>query len=157
MQGEAHDQLNGQSCWVPDDHVPVRSWPLAAVSCAPVDADAIQDRLYPADARSEINAIIRALKSHNWYTLNPAVVKIRILRSEQYPASSWFVLGRNLYQAAYGNSQKALEFMAALEAQLGQFPPETAQHLLAGMLYEIPESVTPNPRQPLGLASAAKC
>jgi hypothetical protein len=101
------------------------------------DADALQDGQYPADAPSEINAIIRALKSHNWYTQNPAVVKVRTLRSEQFPASSWFVLGRNLYQAACGNSQKAIEFLAALEGQLRQFPPETAQHLLAGMLYEI--------------------
>lgn len=101
------------------------------------DADALQDSLYPADAPSEINTIIRALKSHNWYTQNPAVVKIRTLQSEQFPASSWFVLGRNIYQAACGNSQKAMEFMAALEAQLRQFQPEAAQHLLAGVLYEV--------------------
>lgn len=101
------------------------------------DADAMQDSQYPADAPSEINEIIRALKSHNWYTQNPAVVKIRAIRSDQFPDSSWFVLGRNLYQAACGNSQKAMEFMAALETQLRQFPPETAQHLLAGILYEI--------------------
>jgi hypothetical protein len=89
------------------------------------------------DAPLEINAIIRALKSHNWYTQNPAIQSIQKIRQENFPPSSWFVLGRNIYQAACGNSQKAMEFMNGLENQLELFPSETAQHILAGMLFEI--------------------
>ena len=101
------------------------------------DQEALQDREYQADAPSAINEIIRALKSLNWYTQNPAVTRIRTIRHEEFSASSWFVLGRNIYQAACGNSQKAMEFMAALELQLRQLPTENAQHLLAGMLFEV--------------------
>jgi len=99
--------------------------------------EALQDSQYPADAPSEINSIIRDLKSHNWYTQNPAVTKVRTIREEPFTPSAWFVLGRNLYQAACGNSQKAMDFMGNLEAQLRQLPEETAKHLLSGMLYEI--------------------
>jgi len=105
--------------------------------CLQYEQSALRDREYQADAPSEINEVIRALKSLNWYTQNPAVLKIRGLREEVFPASAWFVLGRNIYQAACGNSQKAMDFMAGLESQLRLFPDETAQHLLAGMLFEI--------------------
>lgn len=98
---------------------------------------ALRDREYQADAPSDINEVIRALKSLNWYTQNPAMLKIRSFRHESFSASAWFVLGRNIYQAACGNSQKAMDFVAGLESQLRQFPEETAQHLLAGMLFEI--------------------
>ncbi len=98
---------------------------------------ALRDREYQADAPSSINEIIRDLKSLNWYTQNPAITMIRAIRDEEFPPSSWFVLGRNIYQAACGNSQKAMEFVAGLESQLRQFPPETAKHILAGMLFEI--------------------
>lgn len=101
------------------------------------DQVALHDRDYQADAPSAINEIIRALKSLNWYTQNPAIAKIRSIRQDEFPASSWFVLGRNIYQAACGNSQKAMEFMASLEGQLRQLPTETAQHVLAGMLFEV--------------------
>jgi len=62
---------------------------------------------------------------------------VRTIREEPFTPSAWFVLGRNLYQAACGNSQKAMDFMGNLEAQLRQLPDETAKHLLSGMLYEI--------------------
>ncbi|MBN8448552.1 MAG: peptidase C14 [Candidatus Accumulibacter sp.] len=101
------------------------------------DQAALRDCEYQADAPSDINEIIRALKSMNWYTQNPAITKIRTIRQDEFPPSSWFVLGRNIYQAACGNSQKAMEFMAGLETQLHQLPLETAQHLLAGMLFEV--------------------
>ena len=99
--------------------------------------EALQDNLYPDDAPAEINSIIRDLKSHNWYMQNPAVTKVRSIREEPFTPSDWFVLGRNVYQAACGNSQKAMDFIGNLEVQLRQFPEETAKHLLAGVLYKI--------------------
>lgn len=99
--------------------------------------EALQDSQYPTDDPSEINSIISDLKSLNWYTQNPAVIKISTIREEPFTPSAWFVLGRNLYQAACGNSQKAMNFINNLEAHLRQLPDETAEHLLAGMLYEI--------------------
>lgn len=117
--------------------------PPAVPPTAPVEPslhysmEALQDSQYKADVPSDINAIIHALKSLNWYTQNPAIVKIQTIREEGFTPSSWFVLGRNIYQAACGNSQKAMEFIAAPSSQLAQFPKETAQHLLAGILFEI--------------------
>ncbi|WP_374005502.1 PIN-like domain-containing protein [Delftia lacustris] len=99
--------------------------------------EALQDSHYPADAPSEINSIIRDFRSYNWYKQNPAVIRISTIREEPFTPSAWFVLGRNLYQAACGNSQRAMNFIDNLEAKLRQFPEETAKHLLAGMLYEI--------------------
>lgn len=98
---------------------------------------ALRDREYQVDSPAAIDRIISDLKSLNWYTQNPAITKISTIRQDEFPSSSWFVLGRNIYQAACGNSQKAMEFIARLEAQLNQFEPDTAQHLLAGMLYEV--------------------
>lgn len=126
--------------------VPVAPPPEEVVLPVPVESNlprlqydqtALRDREYQADAPSDINEIIRALKSLNWYTQNPAITKIRAIRQDEFPPSSWFVLGRNIYQAACGNSQKAMEFMIGLETRLRQFPSETAQHLLAGMLFEV--------------------
>ncbi|MHB8564845.1 MAG: PIN-like domain-containing protein, partial [Acidiferrobacteraceae bacterium] len=99
--------------------------------------DALRDGAYESDGPTVINEIIRALKSHNWYAQNPAMDKIKAIRDQGFSSTEWFVLGRNIYQAACGNSQKAMDFMVNLDIQLSRFPPETAEHLLAGMLFEI--------------------
>ena len=99
--------------------------------------EALQDSLYQADAPSEINDIIRDLKSYNWYTQNPAISKISSMAKESLDPSSCFVLGRNIYQAACGNSQKASEYMVSLRRKLSIFPIEIANHILAGMVFEI--------------------
>lgn len=125
---------------MPDESNPEVVLPVPVIPIPPqlqYDQAALRDREYQADEPSGINEIIRALKSLNWYTQNPAIAKIRAIRQGEFSASSWFALGRNIYQAACGNSQKAMEFMAGLESQLTMFKPETAKHLLAGMLYEV--------------------
>jgi predicted nucleic acid-binding protein len=99
--------------------------------------EALQDSLYQTDPSSEINEIIRDLKSYNWYTQNPAISKIGLLAGKILDASSCFVLGRNIYQAACGNSQKASEYMASLHRKLSIFPNKIANNILAGMVYEI--------------------
>lgn len=99
--------------------------------------DALRDGAYESDVSSAINEIISALKSHNWYTQNPAIDRIKTIRDQEFSPTSWFVLGRNIYQAACGNAQKAMDFVVNLDIQLSRFPSETAQHLLAGMLFEI--------------------
>jgi hypothetical protein len=98
---------------------------------------AMQDHNYESDLPSPINEVIRALKSHNWYTQNPAVDRISILGNHEFQADAWFVLGRNVYQAACGNALKAMAFVNNLEAQLRRLPRATANHMLAGILFEI--------------------
>ncbi|AEF23701.1 PIN-like domain-containing protein [Pseudomonas fulva] len=131
----------------PEDEPPILEANAAVVDEVPAikeveqrlqySQEAIADALYQVDPPSAINKIIDELKSHNWYTQNPAILKISSIRDETFPPSSWFVLGRNVYQAACGNSQKAMEFMASLESRLASFSEETAKHILAGILFEI--------------------
>jgi hypothetical protein len=122
---------------------PVVDFTPAAVATTPdhprltYDFEALQDSQYQVEAPTEINEVIRALKSHNWYTQNPAIGKLRTFRDVPFTPSSWFVLGRNIYQAACGNSQKAMDFIVGLESQLAQFSQENAFHLLAGVLFEV--------------------
>lgn len=101
------------------------------------DEDGYRDAAYEADAPGKINEIIRALKSHNWYIQNPAVEEIKTIRTESFPPTAWFVLGRNLYQAACGNAQKAMDFMVNLDIQLKRFPEEVGQYILSGIVFEI--------------------
>lgn len=101
------------------------------------DEDGYRDAAYEADAPGKINEIIRALKSHNWYTQNPAVEEIKAIRTESFSPTAWFVLGRNIYQAACGNAQKAMDFMVNLDIQLKRFPQDTAQYILCGIVFEI--------------------
>jgi hypothetical protein len=101
------------------------------------ELDGYQDGAYEFDAPGEINEIIGELRSHNWYTQNPAIENIRTIREKIFPPTSWFVLGRNIYQAACGNAQKAMDFMANLGVQLKRFPGDVSQYLLAGMVFEI--------------------
>jgi predicted nucleic acid-binding protein len=100
-------------------------------------ADALRDGAYEADAPGVINEIIRALRSQNWYTQNPAIEKIKEIRQDVFKPSQWFVLGRNIYQAACGNAQKALEFLKNLDIELARLPDDTANHLLSGMVFEV--------------------
>ncbi len=101
------------------------------------DSDALKDSEYKVEDDSGINEIIRALKSMNWYLQNPAITRIQNILKDDFPSSAWFVLGRNIYQAACGNSLKAIDFIDRLESMFSQFPDQTAKHLLAGMLFEV--------------------
>ena len=89
-------------------------------------ADALRDGAYEADAPGAINEIIRALRSHDWYTQNPAIQKIKEIRPAPFEPGQWFVLGRNIYQSACGNAHQALEFLKNLDIELSRFPQETA-------------------------------
>ena len=56
-------------------------------------ADALRDSAYEADAPGAINEIIRALRSQNWYTQNPAMQKINCsARPSPIPGASPGVL-----------------------------------------------------------------
>ena len=99
--------------------------------------DALRDSTYEVDEASDLDVVIRELGSHNWYRQNPAVTQLRILRDGMFSKKAWFVLGRNIYQAACGNAQKALEFVRDIDIQLGRFPNDVANHILSGALFEV--------------------
>lgn len=110
--------------------------PLAAMSS--VSAEALADSQYRAETKStEIDKAIEDLRSHNWYVQNPAVIRIASFARRAYSADAWFVLGRNVYQAACGNARSAVEYLRRLRSHLDAMPEGTANAMLGGMLYEV--------------------
>jgi len=100
-------------------------------------SNALSDADFPLFGKHPIYEIIRALKSYNWYKQNPAIRKLFEIDFSGSPADAIFVLGRNIYQAACGDSNEAKDFLNNLRSKLAYFPEEISLHLLAGMLYEI--------------------
>lgn len=86
---------------------------------------------------SDLEAIVSELKSYNWYVQNPAVLKIRHLSDRDFSDDAWFVLGRNVYQAACGNAQRAMSFLGNINYSLSYFPDRAACNILAGVIFEI--------------------
>ena len=75
------------------------------------------------------------LKSHNWYIQNPAVNYIRLQGASQVALlnrSQQVELGRNILQAADGDANSAVSFIAGLTSQKTQWPIG----LIQGMLLE---------------------
>ncbi|MDU9049484.1 MAG: caspase family protein [Candidatus Electrothrix sp. Rat3] len=81
--------------------------------------------------------IINGLKSYNWYVQNPAILKIDQDALEQFKKDEIFVLGRNVYQAACGKAQKAVEYIDNLQRNLDQLNESERFHMLNGVLFEI--------------------
>ncbi|MBD8757778.1 PIN-like domain-containing protein [Pseudomonas coleopterorum] len=102
-----------------------------------IQMDGYRDADYQSDGPDDLNTIISSLKSHNWYIQNPAILKLSTILHDEFPATSWFVLGRNIYQAACGNAQKAMEFMGSLDTRMNFFLEPSRKYVLAGIVYEI--------------------
>lgn len=90
------------------------------------------------DSTVDIDKIIIALKSYNWYKQNPAINSIDNLKFNSIDKNKLFVLGRNILQAADGNSGSAVNFMENLDAKIRQFTSKTGDcSLLDGILFEM--------------------
>lgn len=92
---------------------------------------------FPLKKGSKIASFINAMKSYNWYTQNPAVVEVLKLDWSKVSADRVFVLGRNLYQCACGNENRAVAFLDKLRQELASIPTERALDLLNGMFFEV--------------------
>ncbi|MHB1185314.1 MAG: toll/interleukin-1 receptor domain-containing protein [Desulfobulbia bacterium] len=92
---------------------------------------------FPIEKASEVGKIIKALKSYNWPTQNPAVVKLLALDWSTISSDEAFVLGRNLYQCACGTERRAEAALANLRRELASLPEDRAIDFLNGMLFEV--------------------
>jgi len=99
--------------------------------------DARADSGFQCVAGRPLSEIINGLRSHDWYKQNPAVTALGHADLSAANKDELFVLGRNLYQAACGKSNKAEEYLSALALRLGALSPEVAFHVLNGCLYEV--------------------
>jgi len=79
------------------------------------------------DLRYYITPIITKLKSHDWYTQNPAVSIVRNAGPTQVGAlevADQFRLGNNILQSAEGSANKAVEFLGHIKNNASAWPIE---------------------------------
>jgi hypothetical protein len=99
--------------------------------------DAFSDSDFILTKGNIMHNIISALKSHDWYVQNPAIDKIRTVNYSTCNKDEIFVLGRNIYQAACGGANDAIQWIRSTEDKLNKLDEEPAFHLLNGILFEI--------------------
>jgi hypothetical protein len=99
--------------------------------------NALCDENFDLSDDKPIIAIIRHLKSYDWYKQNPAISLIKSAILADGNINEIFVLGRNIYQAACGNAWSAIEYIQNIRANLSLFTDEIQYHLLNGLIFEI--------------------
>jgi hypothetical protein len=101
------------------------------------DGTALADSLFVIDEAKKSHKVIQGLKSHDWYRQNPAVALIDATSVARMEKNSLFVVGRNLYQAACGNSHSAIAFIKDFPSETIGFPKDKRKAILDGMLFEV--------------------
>jgi uncharacterized caspase-like protein len=94
------------------------------------------DGLFPRNARAS-GKLIQALKSLNWYTQNAAIDGFTLEDARASTTDELFVIGRNIYQAACGNANSALEYIAKFKEKTEGLEELQRKAILDGILYEI--------------------
>jgi hypothetical protein len=99
--------------------------------------DALIDKDFALPQGNETAAVIRSLKTHNWYVQNPAMQKIDTQLISNATKDELFVLGRNIYQAAVGGEQLANQFIEDFRTKTAGLDANKTKQLLDGILFEI--------------------
>jgi len=102
----------------------------------PYSERVIIDKKFEILDDEDIDKIITGLKSHDWYSQNPAVNKIYHLNASQ-DKDKLFVMGRNILQAACGGSNAAIDFLRNIDKTVEKFNVNNENHVLNGILFEI--------------------
>lgn len=97
----------------------------------------LADRLFVVDPGKKSHQIIRGLKTHNWYKQNPVLALLDAASASRMAADSLFVIGRNIYQAACGGANAAIEFLNDFVSLTSGFKKSKRKALLDGMLFEV--------------------
>ena len=98
---------------------------------------AIADDTFLLNKADYGHKLITKLKSHNWYSQNPALEKATSKKLNPIDKDTLFVVGRNIYQAAVGSSAEANDFIKNFNEKINGMSEEKAVNLLEGMLFEI--------------------
>jgi len=104
---------------------------------AEYEEDAISDADFQPTSGDKAREIIGGLRSHNWYKQNPAIEKINQNNLSTFTKDDLFVLGRNIYQAACGNSSVAVTYLENLHERLSSLGESMFFHVMNGILFEI--------------------
>lgn len=109
-----------------------------------ISNNARQDADFVSDGNKGLIAIIDALKSHTWPRQNGAIIKLSKVLSEldqstlgQNRLDALFVLGRNIYQAACGNSFSAIQYLQRIDGNLSPLSAQIRDYIVCGALFEI--------------------
>jgi hypothetical protein len=90
------------------------------------------------DGLEQFEAVIKGLKSCNWYQQNPAVKQgLSLLAQSGVSLLQAFIFGRNLYQAAVGTSSDAMRALEGLESRAEAWPDAVANAVYAGAYFEL--------------------
>lgn len=84
-----------------------------------------------------LQEIIANLKSRNWYIQNPAVKAFIARQPQLSDQEAYFVVGRNIYQAACGNALEAVEFVTSFDVRTRELSTDFRDYVLAGMVFEV--------------------
>lgn len=138
---------------VPETDVPTEEVPIETISPEPPQLMEEENLKYShsalADAEYDMsngpaaaNECISGIKTYNWYKQNPAIDKLHTmsfigLEDNQNNRDAFFVLGRNLLQAADGSSGSAINFIEKLNYNLSKWPKYFQQAFIDGCLYEV--------------------
>ena len=98
---------------------------------------ALADGLFVIDPSKKSHKVIEGLKTYNWYKQNDAMALIDAGAVGKMATDSLFVVGRNIYQAACGGANAAINIINAFVAATSGFDRDKRKALLDGMLFEI--------------------
>lgn len=97
----------------------------------------ISDSLFILDNSKYSHRLIRALKSCTWPTQNAALEEFTLEKIAKCNSNSLFVIGRNIYQAACGNSHEAVAYISEFMERTVGVPESKRKAILDGILFEI--------------------
>lgn len=86
---------------------------------------------------SDIDKVIEDLRSHNYYTQQPAFGRLVHIPANTIDDSSLFLLGRNIMQTAFGGEFTANSIIKNLDNWLLKYFTGEQNHVLNGILFEI--------------------
>ncbi|EOV1630782.1 caspase domain-containing protein [Yersinia enterocolitica] len=98
---------------------------------------AIKDKTFLIDESKWTHKTINALKSHNWYSQNPAIDVLTPKKLDGALKNNLFVLGRNILQAANGSANSAIDFIKGFREKTDGMNAEKRKALLDGIIFEI--------------------
>lgn len=98
---------------------------------------ACADATFAALPGSLAETTIKALKSHNFYTQNPAIDALSLETVEAMTNDELFVIGRNILQSAEGGSRSAVQFIEQAPTRLRGWPEAKRRAIYDGILFEI--------------------
>jgi uncharacterized caspase-like protein len=98
---------------------------------------ALHDELFELDPDDNVHAVIRGLKSNSYDPQNSAVRSLTPKKIGKADLDTLFVTGRNIYQAATGNSHAAMEFIDQFLAKTSGVEVDLRTAILDGILFEI--------------------